>query len=88
MPAGLSLVVVSGLLLLLADLDAYLASTVFWIKMALVAVLLVNGAAILRAGARTLRGEDRTRALRLVTIASITLWFVTTLLGTVLPNAL
>src|SRR5512147_2941060 len=41
--AGLAAVIVSGALLALADLDAYWSARAFWIKMAFVVALLVNG---------------------------------------------
>ena len=79
----------SGLLLTLADLDAYLSARVFWIKMAFVVALLANGLLVVRGGRRTHAGDPRGPALlRLAAIASLTLWFATTLLGAVLPNAL
>jgi len=87
--AGLTLVIASGVLLMLADVDAYLVSTVFWIKMALVAALLVNGLLVVRGGRRTHAGHPGgPRLLRIAAIASLMLWFGTTLLGAILPNAL
>ena len=50
--SGLAVVVVSGLMLMLADVDAYLASRVFWLKMALVFGLVLNGAVLVRATGR------------------------------------
>jgi uncharacterized membrane protein len=86
---SLALVVVSGILLMLADLDAYVASKAFWIKMGLFAALLVNGAMIVSTTAGTLQDGPRYRArLRLAALASLALWLATTLLGTVVPNAL
>lgn len=86
---GLAIVAVSGVLLLLADLDAYLHARVFWVKMAAVAALLVNGGLLVRAGERAGGGDERAwSALRLTSIASLVLWFGTTFLGAVLPNAL
>ena len=80
---------VSGVLLLGADLDAYLESTAFWFKMALVALLLGNGLIVLRAERRVERGDQTGwPTLRRVSIASLILWFATTLAGVVLPNAL
>jgi hypothetical protein len=85
--AGLAAVFVSGLLLLAADLDTFLTSVVFWTKMGLVVLLIVNGALIVQAerlAAVTLdRGWSR---LRLASIASLVLWFLTTLAGAALPN--
>jgi hypothetical protein len=86
---GLGLVIASGVLLMLADLDAYLSSKVFWIKMALVVALLGNGLLVVRGGRRTHAGDEAgLRLLRVAAIASLTLWFGTTLLGAILPNAL
>jgi hypothetical protein len=87
--AGLALVIVSGVLLTFADLDAYLSSPVFWIKMALVVVLMANGALVMRGGRRTHAGDPSgPRLLRLGAIASLALWFGTTLFGAILPNVL
>ena len=86
---GLVLVIASGLLLMFADLDAYLAAPVFWIKMALVVALLANGALVVRGGRRAHAGDPSgLTLLKFAAIASLTLWFGTTLLGAVLPNAL
>ncbi|MFL5507623.1 MAG: hypothetical protein ACJ8AU_12145 [Gemmatimonadales bacterium] len=88
--AGLAIVTLSGLGFLFADLDTYLVSTPFWIKMALVAALIVNGVWMVRLE-RTLVAEptrDREWArMRLAAILSVVLWFATTLLGAVLTNA-
>ena len=87
--AGLAAVVVSGVLLAFADLDAYWVSRAFWIKMALVVALLVNGAVLASAGRRVAGGDAaRWRALRVTSALSLFLWFLTTLLGSALPNAL
>jgi hypothetical protein len=86
---SLAVVLASGLLLMLADLDAYLESTAFWIKMALIVCLAINGAAMIRAGASAKRDDARVVArLRFVAIASLALWMATTFMGAVLPNGL
>lgn len=85
--AGLAVLMASGLLLVAADLDTYLHSRVFWIKMALVVALLVNGGVLRSAGRRALAGADEAwTALRYGSIASLALWFAITLLGAALPN--
>ena len=85
--AGLLLVIVSGLLLAFADLDTFLYSKVFWLKMALIVLLLGNGLALVRQETRALAGhEPAWRRLRLVACASLALWFSITLLGSALPN--
>ena len=87
--ANLAVVIVSGLLLMGADFDAYLVSTAFWIKMALVVALVVNGAVLLRTGVSIAVGDTRAvRRVRVVSMASLTLWFATTLMGAVVPNVL
>ena len=86
---GLTLVIASGVLLMLADFDAYLVSTAFWIKMGLVGALFVNGSILVRSALRAEAGDDGARhTLKRAAIASIVLWFATTLVGAVLPNVL
>jgi len=84
---GLTVVSLSGVLLLAADLDTYLHSTAFWIKMALIAALIVNGGVLVRAGRRAQAGHQRAWAwLGYGSIVSLLLWGLTTLLGAALPN--
>jgi hypothetical protein len=84
---GLAALVVSGVLLFAADVDTYLYSRVYWTKIALVAVLLVNGAVLWRSGRRVTAGDDRAwPTLRYTAIISLILWFATTLAGAALPN--
>lgn len=84
---GLIVVSLSGVLLLAADLDTYLHSWVFWTKMGLVAVLLANGSLLVHAGRRAQTGHQRAwTRLGYGSIASLVLWFATTLLGAALPN--
>jgi len=84
---GLVILFISGVLLLGADVDTYIASRIFWLKMALIAALLVNGALLVRAerGGADLDTTDWLR-LRRASLASLALWFLTTLLGAALPN--
>jgi hypothetical protein len=84
---SLALVVGSGILLTLADLDAYVASRAFWIKMGLFAALLLNGAAIVATTARRDGARNHGR-LRLAALTSLALWLATLLLGAVVPNVL
>lgn len=84
---GLIVVSLSGVLLLTADLDTYLYSRVFWTKMGLVALLLANGSLLVHAGRRARTGHQRAwTRLGYGSIASLVLWFATTLLGAALPN--
>jgi len=85
--AGLAVVIVSGVLLFAADVDAYLVSRLFWIKMALVVALMINGAILTRVGRRVSSDPGRSwRILQWTAIASLSLWFLTTLIGAALPN--
>ena len=78
---------ISGMLLLAADLDTYLQSRTFWIKMAGLFVLAANGAIMQRATPASGPGHDRTwRTLRVTACISIASWTVITLLGAALPN--
>jgi hypothetical protein len=84
--AGLLLLFVSGFLLLGADLEAYLGSRVFWLKMALIAALLINGVVVTRLEQRAVADRAGWDRLRRASIVSIALWLLTTLLGAALPN--
>lgn len=84
---GLALAVASGVLLFAADWDTYLVSKIFWTKMVLVALLLANGLGLTQAEDAAVRGDSRAwTRLRRAAIVSLTLWLLTTLAGTALPN--
>ena len=84
---GLGIVIVSGVLLLGSDIDTYLHSAVFWSKMGAVALLVANGGLMVWAGHRADAGHPRAWAwLTRASVASLVLWFTTTLLGAALPN--
>lgn len=83
---GLSLL--SGLALLAADLETFWGSWIYWLKMALVALLVLNGGVMTRIES-ALRGPSADphlhwRQLRFVAIASLTLWLAVTLAGVAL----
>jgi hypothetical protein len=84
---GLIALFISGALLFFADLDTYLYSRLFWLKMCLVLLLLINGALLL-AGERRVRAGDALAWTRLhrTAVTSLVLWFLTTLIGAALPN--
>jgi hypothetical protein len=85
--AGLVAMVASGVLLAAADADTFIHSRVFWVKMGLFALLLVNGRQLLRAERASRAGDARAvRRLGAFAVASLTLWFLTTLAGTALTN--
>jgi hypothetical protein len=84
---GLAGVIVSGLLLFAADVDTYAPSRLFWIKMAMVAALMVNGAVLVRVGRGVASPDEQTRrTMRWTASISLALWFLTTLAGAGLPN--
>lgn len=84
---GLFALFISGILLFAADVDTYLYSRVYWIKIGLVVILTVNGAVLWRAERRAAAGDTGAwAALRYTAIISLILWFATTLAGAALPN--
>jgi hypothetical protein len=84
---GLTGVIVSGVLLFAADVDTYAVSKLFWLKMGMVAVLMVNGAILVRAGRALPEPDERTRlTMRRTAAVSLALWLLTTLAGAGLPN--
>jgi uncharacterized membrane protein len=87
---GLVVSILSGLALLASDLETFWGSWIFWLKMALVVLLLANGGIMTRIE-RALRAnpgnpDDDWRRLRNVAIASVTLWLTITLAGVALTN--
>lgn len=71
--ASIVFIVASGFLMAGADVETYLVSPTFWIKMALVAILLVNGAVLARAGRTSATGS---RCLTVASVVSAILWLV------------
>ena len=85
--AGLTVLFATGLLLVAADLETFLWSRVFWLKMSLVALLIGNGMIMRMAQKQAERGLPRAWSrLRLTAAVSFFLWFLTILAGTALPN--
>jgi hypothetical protein len=87
---GLGVVVVSGLLLLTADIEAFFGSWVYWVKMLLVILLLTNGWWMTRVE-QQLRvdpsdGSPAWGRLHRVAVVSLVLWFTITLAGITLVN--
>jgi uncharacterized membrane protein len=87
---SLAIVVVSGLLLFASDLETYWGSPIFWVKMALVAGLLVNGAQMQRverkATLESVVSSAQWGAMRGTAMASLILWLAITLAGVALIN--
>ncbi|HZS62501.1 MAG TPA: DUF6644 family protein [Gemmatimonadaceae bacterium] len=84
---AITLIVVSGVCMLAADVGTYLYSRVFWLKMGFFALLLGNGVLLTRAERRALAGDASAfSALRRTAVASTTLWVLTALAGVALLN--
>jgi uncharacterized membrane protein len=95
-PVTIAVVVLSitGIAMTLADLENFLTSPVFWIKIAFVALLLVNGLLLQRSESALRRSIDgppavlpRWRRLRRFSVLSVTLWLATFLAGSILTSA-
>jgi len=88
---GLTLSLISGLLLLAADLDTYFGSWIFWTKMGMVALLLANGYLMTRTERMLKASPDPESTawgkLHRASIVSLALWFAITLAGVALVNA-
>jgi uncharacterized membrane protein len=88
--AALAVTSVSGLLMFAADLESLVVSPAFWAKMGLVALLLLNGWMLLRAGRALQRGDPGDlrgwKTLRVAATTSVILWFAVVLAGSILPN--
>ena len=85
--AGLALIALSGSLLFASDVDTFLYSRMFWAKMSLLGLLLVNGAVLVSAEGRAARDDARAwPTLRFTARASVALWFLTSLAGVALLN--
>jgi uncharacterized membrane protein len=84
---SLALVVLSGIAMFAADVDTFLHSRVFWIKMAVVVLLMVNGALLYRAETRVRNGEAAAwKTVHGAALASVSLWLLATLAGVALMN--
>jgi hypothetical protein len=85
--AGLAAIVISGVLQFGADVGTFVSSRIFWLKMALVVLLLVNGALILAGERQVQRNAPRAWVrLHATATASLVLWFVITMAGVALTN--
>ena len=86
---GLALSFATGVLLFLSDVDEFLESPFFWIKLALIGLLLANGFFMTRTEQALNAGGDEAALwgrLRTISMLSLTLWLATTLAGVVLTN--
>lgn len=85
--AGLALIFASGLLMMFAELDSFATSVVFWTKMGLIALLLGNGYVRMRAEHALRQGLVAGWVrFRRASVASLVLWLVILLAGTLLHS--
>lgn len=95
--AGLAVIFTSGLLLALSDVKTFGTSPIYWTKMSLVALLLVNGSVLQRIEQKLRAGHLLTQAtkprhklwsrLRLAAATSMTLWTAIVLAGVILVES-
>lgn len=86
---GLAVSIISGVLLFLSDVETFMGSIFLWIKLGLVALLLINGFMMTRTEARLAgSGTDGPlwARLRLLALLSSILWLATALAGVVLKE--
>jgi hypothetical protein len=83
---ALALIVTTGILMTAADTSTFFASPVYWTKLAFVALLFANGYGLIVAERLARAGKPWTR-LAIGSAASLTLWFILLLLGTLLTVA-
>lgn len=87
---GLTLVILSGLALLTSDIETFFGSWIYWVKMGLFVILLLNGFLMTRAEAalRTDASESARgwRSLHRAAMTSVGLWFTVMVLGIALVN--
>ena len=88
---GLVMALSSGFLLWASDVQTFARSTVFWVKMVLLGLLLANGYVLARTETALREGEPASPVLwarlRYISAASIALWLGLILAGTVLMSS-
>lgn len=90
---GLALSVVTGVLLFTSDLETYFVSWIYWTKMTMIVLLLVNGYVMTRTESQirlTANAADDVgwKRLRFTALASLILWFAIAFMGVALGNAI
>jgi hypothetical protein len=88
---ALAIMVASGAALMLADVETFLVSPVYWSKMGLFVLLLANGYLVTRTERKLAADPSPSNPLwgrfTAGAVASLTLWLATTLAGVVLTNS-
>lgn len=79
---ALVLVFASGFLWTLSELEEFLSKPTYWLKMGMVATLLVNGWLMMRAEAKARTGDESAwGTMRTTSHLSLALWFVILVVG-------
>jgi uncharacterized membrane protein len=88
--SGLVIVALSGVAMLTSDIETFFGSWIFWTKMSLVIVLLINGFMITRVERWLERDASEAsphwRSLHRTASISVALWFTIALAGVALVN--
>ena len=85
---GLAMMLVSGVLMFLADVETFWDTRVFWVKMALIVLLLANGLLIRQTGRlASVLPEKWWLRLQMSSIASMVLWVAVVLASTILGGS-
>jgi uncharacterized membrane protein len=87
--SGLTLSLVSGILLFLSDVEAFLPSPFFWVKLTLIVLLLANGFLMTRTERLLSNAAEDVKLwarMRTISILSVVLWLATTLAGVTLSQ--
>ncbi len=86
---AMSVLFATGLLMAAADVATFLVSPVFWVKLTLVALLVINGVVLERTETTLRQSENESlwSRLRVSAMTSIALWIATLVAGVFLVNA-
>jgi len=84
---GVILLFVSGVLLAASDVETFLPSPIFWLKLVLSVLLVVNGALLTRTERTADADESVWPRVRFLSMSSVFLWTATAVVGIVLSNA-
>ena len=89
MRVALAVLFLTGVLMVTSDIETFLNSPVLWIKLGLVALLVLNGVVLERTETSLRRGTETSSwgKLRVAAMCSIGLWIATLVAGVVLVNA-
>jgi len=84
---ALAVASLTGVLMMGADLDTFLASKLFWLKIGVVVALVANGVALQMFEQSAHQHDAAWPRLSIVSVISITLWLITAFVGTLLTVA-